>query len=96
MPNTGAEKPIRLTDRLSLRVLSPADAPHLNRVASQERASRFATRVPRPYPPDGADVFIGVAGLARAPLDIGRSDLGLARLEAVWFEIDRARWRGTA
>ena len=46
------------TDRLQLRTLSLADAPAIQRLASERVVAETTGLIPHPYPPDGAESFI--------------------------------------
>lgn len=61
------------TDRLQLRTLSLADAPAIQRLASERVVAETTGLIPHPYPPDGAESFIrSLAGRKSIELAIER------------------------
>ena len=62
MPITGRDgsrvNPVLTTERLTLRLLKPADAPDIARLADDWEVARHTALIPHPYTYDDATVWI--------------------------------------
>lgn len=76
-PSGGSPQPSLVTTRLILRPFSPADAPHVRRLAGDRALAETTATIPHPYPQGAAEAWI-----ASHP---GRYAVG----EAVVFAITR-------
>ena len=58
--------PVLLTERLRLRPFTPADAPAVTALVSDERVARPTLNIPHPYPPGAAEEWIATHAPAAA------------------------------